>query len=119
MTRFNTEQLAVFKQKLQHQQDELLSLVETGRDASRIVQLDQTSVGRLSRMDALQDQAMAQERLRRRELELQKIKVALRRIESGGYGCCARCDEEIAIKRLEFDPAAPLCIDCASRYSGT
>ena len=115
MTTFNTKQLAGFKQKLQQQQNELLSLAETGKNASGTVQLDQTSVGRLSRMDALQGQAMAQERLRRRQLELQKIKAALQRIECGDYGYCVRCDEEIAPRRLEFDPATPLCIDCASQ----
>ena len=58
---------------------------------------------------------MAQERLRRRELELQKINAAIQRIESGDYGYCVCCDEEIALQRLEFDPAIPLCIDCANR----
>lgn len=111
--RFDKQQRMAFKQKLQQQQRELLELAETGQDASRTVKLDQTSVGRLSRMDALQGQAMAQERLRRRELELQKIITALRRIDSEGYGYCLHCDEEIAIRRLEFDPATPLCIDCA------
>lgn len=100
---------------MQQQRDELVGLAQTGEDASSTVELDQTSVGRLSRMDALQDQAMAQERLRRRQLELQKIHSALQRIESGDYGYCVRCEEEIAIKRLEFDPAASLCMDCASR----
>lgn len=102
-----------FRQKLQQQQRALLELAATARDASGTVKLDQTSVGRLSRMDALQGQAMARERLRRRELELEKIIAALRRIESEDYGYCLHCDEEIAIRRLEFDPATPLCIDCA------
>ena len=109
------KQLAVFKQRLLHQQEELLSLKQTGEEAVRTVELDQSSVGRLSRMDALQGQAMSQERERRRQVELQEIDAALQRIESGDYGLCVRCGEEIAMKRLEFAPATPLCIDCASK----
>jgi len=41
------------------------------------------------------------------------VAAALKRIESGDYGYCLNCDEEIAVKRLEIDPAAPLCLDCA------
>ena len=109
------KQTAVFKQRLLHQQQQLLGLKQTGEEAVKTVKLDQTSVGRLSRMDALQGQAMSQERERRRQIELQKIDAALGRIESGEYGLCVRCEEEIALKRLEFDPATPLCIDCASK----
>ena len=77
------------------------------------VELDQTTVGRLSRMDALQSQAMALETERRRELEIQRIDAALKRIEDDDYGYCLTCGEEIAVKRLDFDPATPVCIDCA------
>jgi DnaK suppressor protein len=97
------------------QRQDLLALQETADEAAGTVELDQTSVGRLSRMDALQGQAMSRERDRRRQIELQKIAAALRRIEAGDYGDCVRCGEEIAIRRLDLDPAAPLCIDCASK----
>ena len=83
-------------------------------EARAAVELDQTRVGRLSRMDALQGQAMALETDRRRGLELQKIEGALRRLEDGEYGACVRCGEEVEVKRLELDPAATLCFDCAS-----
>lgn len=108
-------QLAQFRQRLLDLQAQLNELQSTGDEASQTVKLDQSSVGRLSRMDALQGQAMSQERGRRRVLELQRIVAALRRVESGDYGYCVRCDEAIAIPRLEFDPATPLCIQCASQ----
>jgi len=57
---------------------------------------------------------MSQETVRRRHLELQRINGALQRMDAGDYGYCARCGEQIALKRLEFDPAAALCIRCAS-----
>jgi len=109
------DRIESFKRHLIQQRQELLGLQETADEAARTVELDQTSVGRLSRMDALQGQAMSRERDRRRQIELQKIAAALRRIEAGDYGDCVRCGEEIAIRRLDLDPAAPLCIDCASK----
>lgn len=88
---------------------------ESGTSEDRApVQLDQQSVGRLSRMDALQVQAMALEASRRRSAELRRIEAALARIEAGDYGYCVECGEEIAVRRLEFDPATPYCVDCAS-----
>jgi len=109
------DQIERFRRQLLQQRQALLVLQETADEAAATVELDQTSVGRLSRMDALQGQAMSRERDRRRQIELQKIAAALRRIESGDYGYCLRCEEDIALKRLELDPATPLCIDCASK----
>jgi len=102
------------RQRLLQLQRELRALLDTGEDAARVVELDQTSVGRLSRMDALQGQAMSQERARRRQRELQRIAAALRRLENGEYGDCQDCGEPIDVRRLEMDPAADLCIRCAS-----
>ena len=110
----DNKQIEAFRQQLQQLQQDLSALKSSGEDAARVVELDQTSVGRLSRMDALQGQAMSKEQGRRRGLELQKIAAALRRIEAGDYGYCLACEEPIAIKRLTLDPAATLCIRCAS-----
>lgn len=107
--------LATYKEKLISLRDELLQVEESSREAASTVELDQTRVGRLSRMDALQGQAMSKATQQRRQIELQRIATALRRIESGDYGYCLECDEEIAPARLEIDPAATLCINCASK----
>jgi DnaK suppressor protein len=104
-----------FRQRLLQIQRELQSLLDTGEAAASVVELDQTSVGRLSRMDALQGQAMSQERARRRQLELQRIAAALRRLDKGEYGDCLDCGEPVAVRRLEMDPATGLCIRCATR----
>ncbi len=94
-----------------------MQLEKTGTEAAAVVELDQTRVGRLSRMDALQGQAMSQERERRRLIQLQKIAAALKRIEHDDYGYCTECGEKIAFKRLEFDPAITLCFNCADEKS--
>jgi len=102
-----------FRQMLTERRQELSSLSETSKDARATVELDQTTVGRLSRMDALQGQQMALEQDRRRKAELQRIEAALKRLETGDYGFCSLCDEPIAEKRLSLDPAVGTCIDCA------
>lgn len=94
---------------------ELESVAETAEESSQTVELDQARVGRLSRMDAMQAQAMSQATVRRRELMLQKIAAALLRIDDGDYGNCLSCDDPIAEQRLDFDPTATLCIDCANK----
>ncbi len=105
----------LLKQQLLALRDELTAQRETGREAEKTVELDQTSVGRLSRMDAMQGQAMSKESGRRRDASLQKIAAALGRIDKGEYGYCLVCEEDIAVQRLEFDPTATLCIDCARK----
>ena len=110
-------QIDELKALLLKQREALMELEQTGAEAAAVVELDQTRVGRLSRMDALQGQAMSQERVRRREIQLTRIAAALKRLERGEYGYCTECGEEIAFKRLEFDPAATLCIDCANDKS--
>ena len=99
-----------------------LSAIQHERDAQRKegapVELDQTKVGRLSRMDAMQQQAMAQAATRRTEVELQRIRTALSRLRTGDYGYCLNCEEEIAEGRLRVDPATLICIDCARDAEG-
>lgn len=77
------------------------------------VMLDQSRVGRLSRMDALQVQAMAKAQERRRRAERQRIEAALERLADGTWGLCTECGETIAGARLDFDPTVALCIRCA------
>lgn len=103
------------RKALDRLRSELLDLSELTAESRDPVTLDQQSVGRLSRMDAIQVQAMAQEAERRRARDLMRVEEALKRLDDGDYGYCADCDEEIAPKRLEVDPAASLCIKCASR----
>ena len=91
---------------------------ETTADNRRPVELDQTSVGRLSRMDAMQVQAMAMATERRRHEEVRRVEAAIKRIDEGEYGTCISCGEEIAAKRLAVDPTIATCIACASGASG-
>ena len=104
-----------FRAKLIATREAILGLSETRNASTATVMLDQSSFGRLSRMDALQQQAMAQNSRQRTEDELRRIEAALRRCEDGSYGYCIRCDERIDPRRLELYPTAGLCIACAEK----
>jgi len=108
------EKQAAFRDMLRDMRADLAVADARGREGQKTVELDQQSVGRLARMDALQNQAMAQAGGRRREGLALRIDAALARIDEGTYGECLDCGEDIAVKRLELDPTTPLCISCAS-----
>ena len=84
-----------------------------GEAGQATVELDQQAVGRLSRQDALQNQAMAKATHARRQMERQKLKAALARMDEGEFGYCEDCGDEIATGRLELDPGVTRCVDCA------
>lgn len=102
-----------YRDKLTDLWQGLLKEKQTGKEATKTVELDQSKVGRLSRMDAIQSQAMAVETKRRREIKIHRVQSAIKRIEEDEFGYCTHCGLEINPKRLEFDPTALLCIDCA------
>ena len=103
----------VIRQKLTALYDETLALSEAAKENRKPVALDQQSVGRLSRMDSLQVQAMDKAQDAARQKKRLKIKAALKRLDAGDYGYCVSCDEPIGEKRLDLDPSVPLCISCA------
>ncbi len=98
--------------------EKLRSLRETSAqtaDDRKPVELDQSSVGRLSRMESMQMQQMAMAAERRRDIDIARTEAAIRRIDQGDYGFCAVCDEPIAEGRLKADPAVPTCLSCAAK----
>ena len=99
---------------LEAERESLDNLSDATEDERRPVELDQQSVGRLSRMDAMQAQAMAQAVEGRRRRRQAQIVAALKRLDEGEYGYCVVCGEDIPAKRLEVDLTAARCVDCAS-----
>lgn len=108
----DSDRVRILKSKLLEMKAALEADVDSGQ--ADTVELDQSRVGRLSRMDALQSQQLALEAARHRERRRLAVEGALNRLESGDYGYCYSCSEEIAFKRLSFDPTITRCIGCAS-----
>ena len=106
------DQIQRCKQSLLKLDQEHQALEEEFANSGDTGILDQTSVGRLSRMEAMEGQHMALEASRRREMRTEDIEGGLRRIESGQYGYCFYCEEEIDYSILEADPTNTRCSKC-------
>jgi DnaK suppressor protein len=109
-----TRDLNPYRERLHRERDALLQAIGEASDATGTVELDQTRVGRLSRMDALQQQAMAKGTRERLLTRQRRLEAALARIEAGTYGHCCACHEPLTPQRLDADPAAVFCADCAA-----
>ena len=93
-------------------------MLELSREAARPVDLDQP-IGRLTRMDAMQQQSMTAASRREFDLRLRQVEQALSMIERGSYGTCRRCEEPIGIRRLEARPESPYCVECQNEIDRT
>ena len=96
--------------------DDLMEAEQSSSDETGTVELDQTRIGRLTRMDAIQSQQMALEAQRRRKILIRKIDAAWQRLENGDFGICTYCDATIETDRLEFDPTTVFCSICAGSH---
>lgn len=110
----NETELARFRALIADRLAQIAEGDDLGQGGQAVVELDQQAVGRLSRMDALQMQAMARAQQARRDAEARRLRAALKRIDEDEFGWCEDCGEDIARRRLELDPAATRCVSCAS-----
>ena len=110
----NQQQLGELKDLLLSRRAELEVQLTSGDEATQPVTLDQQSVGRVSRIDAIQQQQMALANRQQATRLMQRIELSLRRIASGEYGFCLQCAEPIGFARLQAQPFASLCLDCQS-----
>ena len=106
------EQLDEFRAALVRLRAELEQHEASAADSAEPVELDQASVGRLSRIDALQGQQMALETSRRRQHQVARVEGALRRMDAGEYGTCFKCGKPIDLRRLAADPTQTRCTEC-------
>lgn len=105
---------ACYRPQIEAELEQLRLLTDAARSDRSPVELDQQSIGRVSRIDSLQVQAMAQASERRRTGRRRLLQEALERLDAQEFGWCGECGEAIAPKRLDVDPAATRCVDCAS-----
>ena len=102
-----------YKSKLEQILKEVDEYESVARDAAKTVELDPGKMGRVSRIDALQSQALNKETNRMRQLKKERAIAALERIKNGEYGRCLKCGQQINRGRLDFDPTSFLCVSCA------
>ncbi len=105
-------QLAELHEDLMRLVSEVEELLTASEGSSKAVELDQSTVGRLSRMDALAGQQMSLASRRGLQLRLDQGRQALRRVEEGEFGLCCACGEPVGFRRLKVRPETPFCIRC-------
>jgi DnaK suppressor protein len=98
---------------LQVLEQDLMSFIEDVAGATETVELDQGQQGRLSRIDAMQAQKMAEAQRDRAIARLQRVRNILETTEEDDFGCCGDCGETIPLKRLLARPDSVLCVECA------
>jgi DnaK suppressor protein len=113
-TQMDQAQIDQLRTRLITQQRELTEQLHNADATTKPVTLDQQSVGRVSRIDAIQQQQMAIANQQQANDVLQRIELALARMDADNYGDCLDCGESIAHARLQAQPFAGLCIDCQS-----
>jgi DnaK suppressor protein len=101
-------------QALRGKARELTEIISQISTDTQPVELDQQSVGRVSRIDAIQQQQMAIATQAQAQQQLIEVELALTRIANGDYGYCLECGEPVATARLQVQPFVKLCIDCQS-----
>ena len=108
-------QLDEIHQDLLKLREQLLHLIEDETGATATVELDQSTQGRLSRMDAIQVQKMAEAQRRRAKQRLERVEGVLssRDDPDQEFGHCRVCDEPISYPRLKASPDAIFCVECA------
>jgi RNA polymerase-binding transcription factor len=119
MSALKASQLTELKNHLDELQQQLEAFLNLDEAAAETVELDQGKVGRLSRMDALQQQAMAQASSEAHKQQLVQVHRAQHRIEEGHYGYCEECGKTIPFARLQVQPEADFCVDCLQALEGT
>lgn len=108
----SADQLGELRAELEHQLARLEKSMKVTEEAVRPVELDQTAVGRLSRMDSIQNQSLSRGLKDREVARLSQIQAALSRMERGAYGTCVECGRPISFERLFVFPEAPECAAC-------
>jgi DnaK suppressor protein len=111
MDELTSAELATLRSALDALVADLCSQLASSEEGARPVDLDEP-IGRLSRMEAMQQQSMTQANRRAAQLRLQQVEAAKKRIDRDEYGECAECGEAVGFKRLLVRPEAPLCIGC-------
>jgi len=108
LTEQQTDEL---RQRLEALRTELQAMLHSTREGTRPVALDEP-IGRLTRMDAMQQQSMSKATRQQTDLRLRQVEQALGLAERGEYGLCRRCEDPIGYPRLSARPESPYCLDC-------
>lgn len=115
MSALSPEQASALNEALQTLKANLLETIQQSESSAQTVTLDQQAFGRVSRVDALQQQSMAKASQKHSQQRLRRVLAALARVDTGDYGYCLDCDQPIGFSRLEVRPETAFCLNCQAK----
>ena len=95
---------------IQETEEKILKLEEATQPIS-----PENSIGRVSRMDAINNKSVSEAALRTARKKLSNLRIALNKLDSPDFGICSRCGKAIQTARLMYMPQSTRCIHCADR----
>lgn len=102
--------------EIKHKIDEEIAktnrLIADYKEQSKPVSLD-NSIGRISRMDAINNKSITESALRQAEAKLSKLNQAKDNIGKPDFGKCIKCKQPIPIGRILLMPESNKCVNCA------
>jgi DnaK suppressor protein len=108
----NNEEIQIVKQTLEQKREKLIDTIEELKELVRPEAPD-CAIGRVSRMDAINNRSINESALRKKKLQLANIELALRKVDQPGFGRCIRCGNTIPIARIMLMPESNVCVTCA------
>jgi DnaK suppressor protein len=73
----------------------------------------ENAIGRISRMDAINNKSVIEAALRKAKEKLVKLKLALSKVDDNDFGLCIRCHKPIPLGRILIMPQARSCVACS------
>lgn len=72
----------------------------------------ENAIGRISRMDAINNKSVTEAALRKAKEKLEKLKFALTKVEDDDFGICFKCKQPIPLGRILIMPQSRTCVKC-------
>ncbi len=99
------------KNRIQEEIESTTKLIEKYRDLTKPI-APENAIGRVSRMDAINNKSVNELALKNAEIKLNNLQVAFSKIEDPDFGICVRCHKPIPMGRILLMPQAITCVKC-------
>ena len=108
----NSEELNSIKAIIKEEIENVIQSISNYKDLTKPIP-PENAIGRISRMDAINNKSVNEEALRKAQQKLKNLKVALLNINDTDFGVCYKCKSNIPIGRILLIPQSRFCVNCA------
>ena len=108
----NKEAKQEIKKRIQEELKKTQLSIDDYKESTKPIS-PENAIGRISRMDAINNKSVVEAALRKASEKLSKLKLVLERVDDSDFGLCIRCGKPIPIGRILLMPQSRLCVSCA------